>query len=304
MAIIYRTPEYLKTKLYQREKEFKNFENITEEDFIRIENKIQVKEDVIQEKTKRPLDKLTKYMEILTYLTNPNIHLEFKTFDERILFLIMCEDPNLITFKEFLKTNIPSVQDVKREQNPKTREELEKKRVQEILELQTRVRDQIGFFDSKLLKFEKIYFQKFLSKQELISEVKQDNITALIALLPFINSFESISEEDFTLLQKKAQLWQAETNAVNDLYTAAYSCEYQSEILGLNNLSEKLAFLILAGDPELKCLKIYEEESKISEIERRCNEELNYYNELLIKLEKLFHEKFCPEKELSPWTLK
>lgn len=302
MAIIYRTPEYLRTKLYQREKEFKNFENLTEEDFIRIENKIQLKEDVIQEKTKKPLDKLTKYMEILTYLTNPNIHLEFKTFDERILFLIMCEDPNLITFKEFLKTNLTSTQDIKKEQNPKAREELEKKRAQEILDLQTRVRNQIGFFDSKLLKFEKIYFQKFLSKQELISEVKQDNITILIALLPFINSFESISEEDFALLQKKAQLWLAETNAVNDLYTAAYSCEYQNETLGLKNLSEKLAFLILTGDPDLKCLQIYEEESRTDEVKRRCLEELNYYNENLIKLEKLYHDRFCPNKELSPWT--
>ena len=54
------------------------------------------------------MSRLDRYQRTLLYLTNPNIHLDIKTFDERLAYLIMVVDPNLVTFKEFLKINLQS----------------------------------------------------------------------------------------------------------------------------------------------------------------------------------------------------
>ena len=298
------SPEYLRTKLYQKEKEFKGFEGLTETDLANVAKKIYLKQEYGQAASPQGYskDNLTKYMAILRYLTNPNIHLEIKSFDERILYLIMSVDPKLLTFKEFLKCNITPSRIINNEKDPKKKAELLAKRDQEILELQTQVRNQVGFYDSRLLRYEEQYFKKFIIKQELITKVNQDFITKLIAIIPFVTSFNSITNERYQVLQDKAQVWLSETNATNDLFTAAYSCSVQKDTLGLNNILEQLVFLILVGDPELNCLQIYEEESKMDEVQRRCLESFNYYNMNLIHLEKLYHERFCPKKELSPWT--
>ena len=43
------------------------------------------------------------------------------------------------------------------EQDPKKQQELISQRESEILEMQTRIRNKIGFYDSKLLKYEETY---------------------------------------------------------------------------------------------------------------------------------------------------
>lgn len=304
MTFALHTPEYYRTKLYQKQKEFKNFESLTEENIAKISKKVYFKQEINQINQKRLnyMDKLTKYIDILKYLSNPQIHLEIPTYDERIIFLILSVDPNLISFKEFLKSSIIPLQVIEKEKDPTKKEKLNEQRKIAILDLQTRIREQIGFYDSKLLRYEEIYFKKFLNQKELITKVNQDNITALISIVPYITAFNSISEERYQVLQEKAQIWLSETNATNDLFTAAYSCVNQQDTIGLRNISEQLVFLILTADPELNALRIYEEESKMDEVERRCKEQFNYYNINLLTLEKLYHERFCPKKELSSWT--
>ena len=75
-------------------------------------------------------------------------------------------------------------------------------------------------------------------------------------------------------------------------------------IFGRFHLMHQLIFLILASDPNLDALKIYEEESRMPNVEKRIKEEFGYYNPELLTLEKKFHKRFCPDKELSFWTNK
>lgn len=302
MSYAYHSPEYFRTKLYQKEREFKKFETLSLDDVAKIAKKLYSKQEMNAQSGFFRKDKLTKYMDTLTYLTNPSIHMELKTYDERIIFLIISVDPELEAFKEFLKTNITPTKVINAEQDPKKQQELISQRESEILEMQTRIRNKIGFYDSKLLKYEETYFKRFISSKELITKVNQDNITKLLRIIPLISSFNDISDERYQILQEKAKEWLATTNCENDLFTAAYSCSEQKETIGLNGIIEELIFLVLIGDPELDVLRIYEEESRMDEVERRCKEAFNYYNKDLITLERLYHERFCPEKTLSPWT--
>lgn len=302
MSYAYHSPEYFRTKLYQKEREFKKFETLSLDDVAKIAKKLYSKQEMNAQSGFFRKDKLTKYMDTLTYLTNPSIHMELKTYDERIIYLIMSVDPELEAFKEFLKTNITPTKVINAEQDPKKQQELISQRESEILEMQTRIRNKIGFYDSKLLKYEETYFKRFISSKELITKVNQDNITKLLRIIPLISSFNDISDERYQILQEKAKEWLATTNCENDLFTAAYSCSEQKETIGLNGIIEELIFLVLIGDPELDVLRIYEEESRMDEVERRCKEAFNYYSKDLITLERLYHERFCPEKTLSPWT--
>lgn len=302
MSYAYHSPEYFRTKLYQKEREFKKFETLSLDDVAKIAKKLYSKQEMNAQSGFYRKDKLTKYMDTLTYLTNPSIHMELKTYDERIIFLIISVDPELEAFKEFLKTNITPTKVINAEQDPKKQQELISQRESEILEMQTRIRNKIGFYDSKLLKYEETYFKRFISSKELITKVNQDNITKLLRIIPLISSFNDISDERYQILQEKAKEWLATTNCENDLFTAAYSCSEQKETIGLNGIIEELIFLVLIGDPELDVLRIYEEESRMDEVERRCKEAFNYYNKDLITLERLYHERFCPKKTLSPWT--
>lgn len=302
MSYAYHSPEYFRTKLYQKEREFKKFETLSLDDVAKVAKKLYLKQEMNEQSGFFRKDKLTKYMDTLTYLTNPSIHMELKTYDERIIYLIMSVDPELESFKEFLKTNITPTKVINAEQDPKKQQELISQRESEILEMQTRIRNKIGFYDSKLLKYEETYFKRFISSKELITKVNQDNITKLLRIIPLISSFNDISDERYQILQEKAEEWLATTNCENDLFTAAYSCSEQKETIGLNGIIEELIFLVLIGDPELDVLRIYEEESRMDEVERRCKEAFNYYSKDLITLERLYHERFCPEKTLSPWT--
>ena len=302
MSYAYHSPEYFRTKLYQKEREFKRFETLTLDDVAKVAKKLYSKQEMNAQSGFYRKDKLTKYMDTLTYLTNPSIHMELKTYDERIIFLIISVDPELEAFKEFLKTNITPTKVINAEQDQKKQQELISQRESEILEMQTRIRNKIGFYDSKLLKYEETYFKRFISSKELITKVNQDNITKLLRIIPLISSFNDISDERYQILQEKAKEWLATTNCENDLFTAAYSCSEQKETIGLNGIIEELIFLVLIGDPELDVLRIYEEESRMDEVERRCKEAFNYYSKDLITLERLYHERFCPEKTLSPWT--
>ena len=207
MSYAYHSPEYFRTKLYQKEREFKKCETLSLDDVAKIAKKLYSKQEMNAQSGFYRKDKLTKYMDTLTYLTNPSIHMELKTYDERIIYLIMSVDPELEAFKEFLKTNITPTKVINAEQDPKKQQELISQRESEILEMQTRIRNKIGFYDSKLLKYEETYFKRFISSKELITKVNQDNITKLLRIIPLIPSSNDISDERYQILKEKAKEW-------------------------------------------------------------------------------------------------
>ena len=120
------------TKLYQYENSFKGFSGISEEQLIDLTKKVYKNEElmaVTSPKRSAKLSKLDIYSKTLQYLTNPSIVFDLKTYDERIAYLILMADPNLVTFKEFLKLNLISKDEIASAKEAKKRKQLNEMRI-------------------------------------------------------------------------------------------------------------------------------------------------------------------------------
>lgn len=305
MAPIFKPVEYYTSKFYEKGKESKRFMDLTEDDLKELKKKVEEKRQMMSDNvTFRSvhMPKFDVYQSALEYLTNPTIHLKYRTFDERVAFLIMMVDPELVLFREYLKLNVISKEEIAKVEDKKERAALLQKRNQAILNFQSTVREKLGFYDAKLIKYEEMYFNKFLGEKELITEVGNNNQEAIIFRAKVLSNFDSVSDERFEQLKDIAQ--GCLSIAPYDTKVATYSVINQKKLLGLSGMAEQLALFILLVDSELDMLRIYEEESMMSEVERRIIEQFGYYNPELLKLEKKFHKRFCPNKELSFWTNK
>lgn len=294
-----------RTKLFQRERDSKRFLELSEEDLVLLSKKVYKKEeimdDVLLQGTKN-MSNLERYRRTLQYLTSPLIGLEFRTFDERIAFLIMMVDPNLVTFKEFLKTDLISLEEIEKVADDKEKCRLRNIRSQTISAYETSVREKIGFYDVKLLKYEELYFKRFFGEKELVTEVNSHNQDSFIKRSKLLKDFNSISDERYERLTDLAQIWLSVVPDKFNSKVATYSVTNQKKLLGLNNLAEQLTLFILLVDPNLNMLKIYEEECMIKNTERRTIEEFGYFNMDLIALERKYHDRFCPNKQVSIWS--
>lgn len=297
--------EHNKTKLYQRENCSKNFLEISEEQLLELSKKVYRMQEKTEEqsslKSSRVIN-LERYQRALLYLTSPQIHLELKTFDERMAYLIMMADPNLVTFKEFLKLDLISISEISKVEDEKERNRLKEMRKQTIATYETIVREKIGFFDVKLLKYEELFFKRFFSEKELITEVGNNNHAMLMLKAKTLKNFNGISDERFDELTYIAQTWHSLVQEKNNLKVAAYSVANQKQLLGINTSAEQLALFILLMDSELDMLRIYEEESMIPNVRKRIIEQFGYYSEDLLSLERKFHDRFCPDKQISEWS--
>lgn len=294
-----------RAKFHQRSKEFKNFSEINEEKLVEISKKVyeRLQQETSLTQNKLGITKLEHYVKTLSYLTAPNVHTYIKNFDERVIYLIMLTDPNLVIYKEFLKVNIIKMSTIESIHDKKLKEALNTRRTHQIELWQSRVREKIGFFDIKMLKYEEIFFNKFFKDKEILEGIAKDYAPALFNKGLEVTDYSTVSKERFAILKDKANVWLSNYQAGSDHRTLAYAICNQKNVLGLKNLTEQLIFFILVFDPELKCLTIYEEESRIEQMEQRTIEEFNYYDQNIIIAEKRFWESFCPDKQLSPWTI-
>ena len=297
--------ESYQAKLYQKENMSKKFESMAETDLAFIAKRVYKRQEKLSDERKytaEEFQKLENYVNTLKHLTNPNIHMELPEYDQKIAYLIMSVDPYLITFKEFLKINIPSADEIAKEPDKKKRDTLSEERNETINRYKCRVRKQLGFFDARLLKYEELFFKRFYNKKELITEVGIHSEDSFIILSLLVSSFESISEERYQELKRKADIWLSQVPSKYKTKIATYSIQNQKELIGLTTPEEQLVFFILVVDPNLDILKIYEEESMTETIKERILEQFGYYSNALINFEKLYHSRFCPTKMLSPWT--
>ena len=305
MAPMFIPIEHVKTKFYQKEKQSKSFSELSEEQLSLLAKKVYKKQEMIAgsliHNTNRAA-KLEVYQRTLQYLTNPHIHLDLKTFDERLAFLIMATDPDLVTFKEFLKIDLTSAAEIAKVENEKERQRLELLRVQTISTYQDTVRNKIGFFDSKLLKYEELFFKRFFSEKELITEVENNNLGTLIIKAKFLKDFNGISDKRYQELVSISKDWLALVPEPPHTKVAAYSVINQRKLLGLTNVAEQLALFILLIDENLSMLTIYEEESMMPKVEERIVDQFGYFDNELLNLERKFHNRFCPDKEISIWS--
>ena len=290
-------------KFYQKENDSKGFLCLSEEVLSEIHKKVQKKQEAMSDTISQKLDKTSKYEKTMQYLTNPYIHLELKTFDERAAYLIIMSDPNLVIFKEFLKLNLMSLDEISKVDDEDERELLKQKRRKIIATYESIVREKIGFFDPKLLKYEELFFKKFLNEKELITEVRTNNQNSIITRAKTLKDFNDISDERYKELLDTAQTWFALVPDKFNLKVATYSVINQKKLLGLNNTAEQLALFILLIDSNLDMLRIYEEESMMQNVEARIIEQFGYFDQELLILERKFHNRFCPDKKLSVWTM-
>ena len=297
--------DHYRTKLYQRRNDSNNFLKLSEDELAHVAQKVYKRQEMLSDTLSyklKPMSKLEIYYDALRYLTSPLIHLELPTYDEKIAYLIMTVDPYLVLFKEFLKIDLPGLDAIFKIEDKKERNRLLELRNQTIAIYETTVREQIGFFDINLLKFEEMFFKKYYGERELITEVQNNNQDYFINNAKILRSFNNISNERYNDLVQVAQTWLSIAPNEFNSKVATYSVTNQRKLLGLRNLAEQAALFILLVDSNLDMLRIYEEESRMPNVEKRIIEEFGYYNPELLNLEKKFHKRFCPEKELSIWT--
>ena len=147
-----------------------------------------------------------------------------------------------------------------------------------------------------------MFFKRFFNEKELVTEVGCNNQDKLMVRAKLLKDFNNISNERYDELVSVAQTWLSLGPDKYNSKVAAYSVTNQTKLLGLTNRAEQLALFILLIDNELDMLRIYEEESMIKNVERRIVEEFGYFNKELLVLERKFHDRFCPDKNLSVWT--
>ena len=298
--------ESYRKKIYSTEKSSCGFRNITDEKLDEIEKKVNKKRKLMDEEPisypVRKKAKLDRYQKTLQYLTNPTIHLELKNFDEKMTYMILMCDPNLVIYRELLKRSIKSASEISKIEDDKERAILIAEREQALADYEASVRDQIGFYDPQLLRYEEIFFKRFYNEKELITGVNVHNQDTLIFRARFLKDFDSVSDERFNELVSLSQSLLALVPDKINTSSATYNVLEQKKLLGLKNTAEQLALFILLVDSELDMLRIYEEESMMDRVQKRIIEEFGYFNTELLNLERKYHQRFCPDKKISVWS--
>lgn len=87
----------------------------------------------------------------------------------------------------------------------------------------------------------------------------------------------------------------------NYYYDALKFTHYSCYSIGLKNYEEKFIFLVNIVDKELDLLMIAEGFSDINEIAKNAREVLGFYDEKLLKIEKMYQRKYFPDKDLSKY---
>ncbi len=293
--------QILRNKLFERQNNFKSFTEITTEDLEKIKNEAQ---EFIsrfnQNESLIPYSKSALYEKVLSRITYYPHNQYYRDFDKQIIFVIYAMDPNLLMYKLYLATDIPKVQS----KDPEIRTNERKKHNEAVSTYHNQLLKLIGITEQDLLKYEEILFNKFYKDKELVKGVNKNKIDNLMFYTPFLKSFNSITPERYQELKEIANQWLTD-NQYDDhkttTATAVYNILSQNKVLGLKSLAEQFCFFIMLIDPELDILKIYEEESRIPNITNRIKERFNFYYPDFIRIEKLYHQTFCPELEVNPW---
>ncbi len=286
-----------RNSFFAREVSFTRFGAITEER--REEIKELIKKFFEDEEDKKT--DINRYMKVLEFLGSAGAHVRMPSFDEQVLFFILACDPDLVYLKTYLNMGIISVKEIEAAPKSKKRK-LEKARSEQLHNFTGSMREQMGFYDSKLLKYESVYFDEIVKYDGLVSNFKGDATTSLLRVSKLVRTFESVTDEEFERIKMISQEYQDSVEDPNSIHTLSYNILAKKRKVNLGSLKAKFVLLIHTIDPELKMLQIYEEESNVEEIERRVIEEFGYYDMELIRLERLYHLRFCPDKVISAWS--
>lgn len=289
----------LERKFFERSRDFKNYQNIDLNRKKEIETDAQIFKNNHLSRKNYLDENIGLYRQALLYLTEPKTSFKYKTFDEKVLFLITTVDPNLEIFNAFLRYDIPSLDDI----NQMAEEEQEKeitKRNTNIADFIETIRRKIGISNHRLLRFESILSRRFT--KEFKNNIKKNYLNTILEYAANVKDFSTITDEDFAKITLIASYYLAKVNYETTPNTTAYNIISLKRRLQLNTLAEQLAFFINITDPELNILRIYEEESRIPIIKKRATEEIGYYNDDIRRLEQDYQKRFFPDKKVSAWS--
>ena len=207
---------------------FNDFKDITEESLERIKKLIEQKKNKKEVLSLYSNKGLENYIETLEFISSNNAlsrsnwQLFFNNFDEKVLYLILSTDPDLVTYRTFIKTDIPSVKMIE-SASDRTKEFLNLKRKKAIGQFITDVRSQIGFYDEYLLLFERKLKNSNILKAELETDVKIPSLTNLLRLSAKVTDLSSINESELERIKTGITKWQIDAKDQNDLNSLAYN---------------------------------------------------------------------------------
>lgn len=158
--------------------------------------------------------------------------------------------------------------------------------------IEKKVRNALGFFDGKLLIYEKKYFDKFLKNHELIGDIRNDFTKELLTVGNNGTGIEEISSEDFQRINLKVMEWISIMGENATYQASAFQLLFQYRLLGVNRWSEKILFFVLAIDSNLDALRIYEEECYWDKAKKRIIDKLGFFNKDLLTIEREIDKNF------------
>lgn len=271
-------PSY--SRLYGHINEFKNFKDIDES---RLN---EIYELVNYFKSYEKSCGYKGYEMAINYLTS----MLKISFDEKIVFLIMCSDYNLIHFNAFIRTPIISkdeIESLECSEDIKLAQIFRKKQLQE---LRNYVEETIGFFDFNLVSLEFIFFQRFYSDKVLFDGVHADMINLICKASSCYKNLYNLNQEKTKQLiinSDRYLNYLKENNKELGVNNLIFNIFYQSELLGLINNTERLFFFISTIDRECGALR-YLNNNDLFQIENL----VGFYDEKFMEAEKVYKKMY------------
>lgn len=272
-------PNY--SKLYGHIVEFKGFKNIEE-------NKLYEIEEMVNRFKKYEKSRgIEGYNIAITHITSSQMCRRF-SFDEKMVYLILCCDPYLVHFYNFISTSIISNSDINELECIDEINMANEARQQQLYQLKNNIIQQIGFYDSNLINIEFSFFKRFYSDKVLIDNVKKDMIDILRKTFTNYYLISKLSEQEILDVMRKSDFYinyMLENNIRLSINTLAFNTFCQGEILDLKNCNQKILFIILTMDRKFKACDYYDELELIDR-QQEIENLIGFYDENFIKAEK------------------
>jgi len=273
-------------KILSSIKDFKSFNDVNDNSLKKIHSKI----ETMFPSNNFPLGSKKRYIAVLKYLSSSLGNKDFPTIDEKIIFLIQAIDPEVSIYYILLSGGFSNHYD----------EQVKRAKSNLLIGL---IEHTIGFFDRSFLICERLYFEKFLKVHDIISFVNVDYTTGFLDSLSEFKGFIDMDDASLNYIYGRVAYYKEHCKDFQNPNTVCFNMKNPNSSLELWKTSFKVAFFILLIDPELRVLQIYEQECQFAHFKERVIAELGFYHENLLKIEKLYKARFCPELKFDAWTM-
>ena len=251
MASFYNIPmDSLRIKFFQRKRDTNNFKNITEEQIKLIKEDIENRNKIYPEN----ISKQELYIRTLAYLTSINIHSKYKTFDERVLFLILTIDPHLTIAKMYLESPLITLYESKNMVIPDKEEDeeeyleyQEKKETHNytLARIKTYMFEKLGITDQDFVYFERIFYFSHILKDQLATNIKSNQTKELMDKAITVRSYDKYTDEEYQQAITLAQQYISIQPDYQNPNTVAFNLLKQNKLIGGNQTFKQIFLLFI-----------------------------------------------------------